>query len=270
MSAKKYVEIKDSRYNMLDAIRGLAIVSMILFHAAWDVVYVMGHQWDWYQGKQSFIWQQSICWTFILIAGFCIPLSKHLFRRGLLVSLAGALITVVTRFVVPEDRIIFGVLTFLGAAMLFMWIFRRLLAKIPPVFGILLNAVLFVGTRFINDGYLGIWDRALISLPDRLYYNSLYQTEPLRKILCYVPTALGFTNVGFWSTDYFSFFPWIFLFLIGFFLCNLMVRTGILEAGFFRWKVPLFSWIGRHSLIIYLLHQPVLYGLVIAAQYLGF
>ena len=61
--------------------------------------------------QSAYIWQQSICWTFILLSGFCIPFSRRLLRRGLEVFGAGALVMLVTNLVLPEDRVIFGVLT---------------------------------------------------------------------------------------------------------------------------------------------------------------
>lgn len=251
-----YVVIKSSRYHLLDGIRGLALVSMILFHGAWDAVYILGRNWTWYQGYQSYVWQQSICWTFIILSGFCMTFSKHPIRRGLLVFACGALITAVTMVAVPADRIIFGILTFLGAAMLLTGIFRKLLSKIPSWLGLLLSVVLFVLTRYINDGYIGLWSHEIQSMP-----NAMYQG--------WVASFFGFTDPSFWSTDYFSFFPWIFLFLVGFYLSRICKNSGFLDTAFFTLKIPFFSWFGRHSLIVYLLHQPILYAIVLIIQFLG-
>ena len=72
---------------------------------------------------------------------------------------------------------------------------------------------------------------------------------------------LGFPNPGFFSTDYFPLFPWFFLFLTGHFLHRLLEEKDLNQRLFSRGQVPVLNWMGRHSLIIYLLHQPVLYGL---------
>ncbi len=101
------------RYQVLDTIRGCALVSMILYHACWDLVYLFGMDWPWYHGFAAYVWQQSICWTFILLSGYCFALGRHQFRRGLTVFFCGALITAVTWTLMPENLVLFGVLTLL-------------------------------------------------------------------------------------------------------------------------------------------------------------
>ena len=59
--------MKYRRYQTLDTVRGCALVSMILYHASWDLVYMFGVNWPWYHGFAAHVWQQSICWTFIQI-----------------------------------------------------------------------------------------------------------------------------------------------------------------------------------------------------------
>ena len=65
------------RIASLDALRGLTLVSMIAYHACWDLVYLFHADWDWYRGTGAYIWQQSICWTFILLSGFCFSLGRR-------------------------------------------------------------------------------------------------------------------------------------------------------------------------------------------------
>ena len=105
------------RYALLDELRGLDLVSMMLYHGCWDLVNLFGIQADWYYGLPGHLWQQSICWVFILLSGFCVQLGHHTLRRGAQVFGAGALVTAVTLLFMPEDRVIFGVLTLLGSAM---------------------------------------------------------------------------------------------------------------------------------------------------------
>ena len=107
-----------SRYALLDELRGLDLVSMMLYHACWDMMFLFGIWMDWYIGWPGRLWQQSICWVFILLSGFCVPLGHRTLKRGAQVFAAGALVTVVTLVFMPEDRVVFGVLTFLGSAML--------------------------------------------------------------------------------------------------------------------------------------------------------
>ena len=59
-----------ARYALLDELRGLDLVSMMLYHGCWDLVNLFGIQADWYYGLPGHLWQQSICWVFILLSGF--------------------------------------------------------------------------------------------------------------------------------------------------------------------------------------------------------
>lgn len=234
------------RLHLIDSIRGITLVSMILYHACWDAVFLLGKNWKWYTGETGFVWQQSICWTFILLSGFCVPFShstKSLLRRGLLVSLCGMLVTAVTLIALPEDRVVFGVLTFLGAAMILMVPMRYI--RVPAWAGLVVSALLFVLTRRINEG--PGW------IPRQLYHG-------------YFATFLGFQDPYFFSTDYFSLFPWFFLFLCGYFLNLLLAGRGVLDRSVFRTRIRPFDFLGRHSLLIYLLHQPVLYAGVVVLQ----
>ena len=47
------------RYSLLDLIRGLALVSMMAYHASWDLVYLFGVDWPWYHSEGAFLWQQA-------------------------------------------------------------------------------------------------------------------------------------------------------------------------------------------------------------------
>ena len=102
------------RYQVLDAIRGCALISMILYHACWDLVYMFGMDWPWYHGFAARVWQQSICWTFIFLSGFCWPLGSRHLRRGLEVFCGGLAVTAATVLVMPANRVVFGVLTLLA------------------------------------------------------------------------------------------------------------------------------------------------------------
>ena len=106
------------RYALLDELRGLDLVSMMLFHVCWDLVFLFDVNMRWYAGTPGRLWQQTICWVFILLSGFCAPFGRHMLRRGTVVFGAGAVVTLATLVFMPEGRVIFGVLTFLGTAML--------------------------------------------------------------------------------------------------------------------------------------------------------
>ena len=109
------------RYALLDELRGLDLVSMILYHACWDMMFLFGIWMDWYAGMPGRLWQQTICWVFILLSGFCAPFGRHMLRRGVTVFAAGALVTAVTLVFMPGNRVIFGVLTFRGTTCTRRW-----------------------------------------------------------------------------------------------------------------------------------------------------
>lgn len=220
------------RYALLDELRGLDLVSMMLYHGCWDLVNLFGIQADWYYGLPGHLWQQSICWVFILLSGFCVQLGHHTLRRGAQVFGAGALVTAVTLLFMPEDRVVFGVLTLLGSAMLLTGLLEKPLRRIPPAAGFAISAVLFALTRNVSAGYLGFGSLRLW-LPQTLYVN-------------YATAYFGFYPWWFYSTDYFALLPWLFLFWAGYFLYGIVGRQ---RMGPLRRSVcPPLGWLGRHSL----------------------
>ena len=248
MNLKKFLQSKPAseRCCLLDMLRGVTVINMILFHAIWDLVYLFGMNWNWYSGQGAYIWQQGICWSFILLSGFCSGMSRHLFRRGLTVFGLGAGITLITALFMPENLILFGVLTLIGSCMLIMAGCRNILKKIPAPLGIIISFMLFAFTKHVNSRFLGIFSHELFSLPSGLYRN-------------YLTAYLGFPQKSFYSTDYFSLIPWLFLFLTGFFIYQASGQK-ILNI---KWKGIIFlNFIGRHALEIYALHQPVIYGIL--------
>lgn len=240
--------MKENRFQLLDTIRGVVLISMILYHATWNFVYIYGMDWKWYESKGAYVWQQSICWTFILLSGFCFSLGKRHIKSGSLVFGAGILVTLVTLIAMPQNRVVFGVLTCIGSCILIVTFMEKILRKIPAEAGGIISFLLFWLTKGVNQGYLGWENGVRINLPQEWYQN-------------YVSTYLGFPFRTFYSTDYFSLFPWLFLFLAGFYLYGIFKKHGWIKREFMKKEIPVFSFLGKHSLFIYLLHQPVIYGL---------
>lgn len=233
------------RYGILDTIRGITVISMVLYHMTWDLVYLYGMDWAWYQSCAAYLWQQSICWTFILLSGFCFSMGRKKLRRSLTVFSAGIVVMLVTAVFAPDSRVIFGVLTLLGSSMLIMTVLDRAAVRVRPDIGLILSILLFLVLRDVNDGYLGFEAWRMYELSQKYYQNL-------------ATTYLGFPYEAFFSTDYFSLFPWFFLFTTGYYLYQLMRKrksVGILEK--IKSVRPL-AFVGRHSLEIYLLHQPVI------------
>lgn len=148
----------------------------------------------------------------------------------------------------PADVVWFGVLTLLGSAMIITGLLEKWLEKVPPVAGLAGSFFLFYFTRHAADGYLqlGHW---LITPPGFLYAN-------------YFTAYLGFYPFGFFSTDYFPLIPWLFLFWAGFYLHHLAERTAQSLRPLCHSVCPPLGWLGRNSLMLYLLHQPVIYGVL--------
>ena len=237
-----------NRYFILDCLRGFALIHMILYHAIWDIVYVFNIDWKWYQSHGAYIWQQCICWTFILLSGFCFAFGKPKYKRGITVFLCGFAITFCTLIFMPENLVLFGILTLIGSCMLILTPCKNLLSKCNPYLGFGISFVLFVITRNVNDGMLGFESWKLLELPANLYQNMF-------------TAYLGFPNNSFYSTDYFGILPWIFLFLTGFFLNLICERSNLLKIFEPHVCKPL-EWLGQHSLQIYVVHQPIIYVLL--------
>lgn len=235
------------RYSLLDLIRGLALVSMMAYHASWDLVYLFGVDWPWYHSEGAFLWQQATCWTFILLSGFCAPMGRSRYKRGLTVFACGWIITLVMKLFMPATPNLFGILVFLGSAMMIVHALRGVLAKLPPLPGAWLSFLTFIGLRWINRGTIG-WGRLTLTLPEGLYRN-------------YFTAFLGFPHSGFRSTDYFALLPWLFLFLTGYFIYRLAEKKGWL-AHLPDLQLPVLNLLGRYSLYVYMAHQPVIYGIL--------
>lgn len=233
------------RYALFDALRGITMVSMVLYHFCYDLFVVEGLLPDWPFLPAAHWWQQSICCTFILLAGFCWHWGRaHDLRRGLLVNACGLLITLITWLIMPEQIILFGVLNFIGCAILLTIPAECLLRHIPTLPGMILAVLAFAFTRNIQWGTVGFFTWQC-TVPASLYTPVL--------------TVLGFPAPGFWSSDFFPLMPWLFLFWLGYFANRAFREWG----GSRKWaevSLPGFSRLGHHSLLVYMLHQPVCFA----------
>lgn len=246
--------MKRVRYSLLDTWRGMTLISMILYHGMFDLTSWYGNRAVWFREWPGYVWQQSICWTFILLSGFCWSLGKKPGRRGLLVFSCGWLVTAVTWVCTPDVKILFGILTFTGTAMLVMLPLKTWLDRIPPCFLLAGSAGLFFLTRNVNAGSWGFEKLVLGAVPKAWYQN--------------LATAfLGFPSPDFYSGDYFSFIPWFFLYLTGYALYQLVKEQEWIMKRL-QTKAGVLAWIGRHSLQVYLLHQPALMLVLTAAEQL--
>lgn len=236
------------RLHLLDALRGFTLINMMAYHGLWNLVYLFGIKADWYRGNAGYLWQQAICWTFLLLSGFCWSFSRNHLKRGLTVFGGGIIVSLVTLIAMPESRILFGVLTCLGSCMLLLIPAEKWLKNVPALLGLAVSLCLFLLLRNVPSGCLGFEGIVIAPLPERLYRNLL-------------TAYLGFPHRGFFSTDYFPLIPWFFLFVTGYFLFRCLEERGLNQRLFGKGQLPVLNWMGRHSLLLYLLHQPILYGL---------
>lgn len=72
------------RFWQIDALRGLALLNMLVYHAMYDWVYIFGHASGWYDiwSTHCHVWQQYICWSFILLLGYSFTLSRRRSRTA--------------------------------------------------------------------------------------------------------------------------------------------------------------------------------------------
>lgn len=236
--------MEGKRYLLVDGVRGFAVFHMVIFHFLYDVYMVYGENPGWYSLSYIHIWQQAICQTFIFTAGFVWQLGqKNNFRRGIFFHICGLAISFVTWRVVPSEAIWFGILNFMGCAVLFTIPLHKLVGKVPSLWGMAVCFSAFVVCKNMQRGYLGVGEICFLNLPQFLYRI---------KVL----TVFGFPYPGFVSSDYFPIFPWIFLFLTGYFFYKYFEEQEAWKEIASR-KIPLFSVIGKRTIWIYLAHQPM-------------
>lgn len=239
------MNIEKKRYTLIDILRSFAMIAMIFYHAVWDLVYIFDVDVPWFSSQSAAILQMSIRLSFIILSGFCWSMSRNNLKRGCIVYIASWIITIVTMLFMPNQYILFGVLSLIGSAMLFTLPLDSLFKKINPYIGILACSVLFILFKQIMNGYIGIGNIELLQIPSS-FYNS------------HIGAYLGFPDYAFQSTDYVPIFPWLFVFWIGYFIYQLFKKRDWLKHLKMVESKPL-EWIGRNSLLIYMVHQPIIY-----------
>lgn len=228
------------RYLFLDELRGFSLISMIVFHFCWNIDHLLHIELTWYHTTGAHIWQFSICAVFLLLAGLCIHFTRRLTRHIITLAICALSITAVTWFTGPHTLVVFGILHCMTLCFLCYLLLRPLLRHIPTVPGLLISLLLFCFTYAVPYRYLG-FPFLRIPLPNEWYAS-------------YWLSLLGLLSPDFYSSDYFPIFPNLFLFLAGYFLGCLRLPDWMQKSH----CRPL-AWLGQHSLIIYLLHQPILY-----------
>jgi len=233
------------RFWEVDFLRGIAIIMMIIYHSLWDFNYFYNSQINLFAGFWK-IFQIITASLFLLLVGISLTLSnkentkfKKYFRRGMKIFSFGLIITLITFITFPKNFIIFGILHLIGLSIILSYLFRNLkysnliIGLLSIIIGLLINNI------FIKFNWLLIF---------------------------------GLHSNNFQSLDYFPIFPWFGIILIGLFIGKLLYsknkRTFEIKENSNN-IIKFISYLGKKSLIIYLLHQILLYGLFYFFSYLS-
>lgn len=219
------------RIQIIDAIRGFCLVLMIFYHFFYDLVNFLGAP-SWILYNPVFdVLQPFFAGVFIAISGISSRFSRSNIRRGGLVLAVAATVTLVTWLM--NNIVLFGILHLLGVCMVFYGLTSKIWDRIPEKAAPIIYIALIAASIFLKN-QLNPVDT------DGLWF-------------------LGFYRASFYSSDYFPLLPWIFVFLLGTCLGKPIARKRLPER-FYTVSPPVFPAIGRKTLVIYILHQPVLYG----------
>ncbi len=240
------------RVGILDEVRGIAVISMVIYHLYFDLRYFYGIEMGGIVDTVFHWWQPLIAGTFIVVSGAACLYSSNNIRRGFLCFLVGMCFTFATAFLTPQAPITFGVLHLLGISMMLYGLIGRGIERLPSAAGIVLFALLYALCLNVPSGSLGFPGVFSFPLPDALYGAGLL-------------FPLGFPPADYAALDYFPLLPHFFLFLAGASLGQIF-KSGKAAKGLYMTRFSGLAWIGRHAMLIYILHQPVM----IAAQELIF
>ncbi|NOX71569.1 MAG: DUF1624 domain-containing protein [Candidatus Micrarchaeota archaeon] len=231
------------RFWEIDFLRGIAIVMMIVYHILFDMNYFDLMNID-LHSLPIFFFARSIPVIFIMVAGISFYISyerasgkmgkgellaKYI-KRGAWIFSWGLIITITSWIFVPEEFIVFGILHFIGISIILSY----------PLLGKDIDYLLLASASIILGAFLLPF--ASVNFPYLLW--------------------LGFVPKGFHTLDYFPIFPWIGFMFAGMHIGKTFYRDGKRQ---FRWKnapkdiiSTIICFLGRHSLLIYILHQLVI------------
>ena len=236
----------------LDVLRGVALILMLFMHFSWDMRYEFGVRAFSYLEKGWF-WSFGhpvIVVLFVGVSGICCTFSRSNIKRGLKLLAAALTLTLVTylitKFAGIECLILFNVLHVLTCGV-FLYALISFIEKKTNANPAAVNVIL---------GLIGLY--IVICGCDMHFMD-------------YAAHSLWFLPVGFAITgipsqaDYMPLFPWLGVFLLGCVIgrtCYKEKKTLFARGETMKAIARPVEFIGRHSLIIYLVHQPVVYGIL--------
>lgn len=232
-----------TRIVAVDVARGVAIIAMVAFHLIWDLgnFGYIDREFPYSAGVKLF--GHAIAITFLFIVGVSLVIArvrgagwKSFWRRLALITGAAALVSFSTYFVFPQAFVFFGILHCIALS--------SLLAA--PLLGWRWRTALLAA---IIAGVAPLAFREALFNPIWLSWIGLSTIAPL-------------------TNDYRPLLPWSGAVFAGVAAAQLWRERGMTPVGA-NLKRGALSWMGRHSLAIYLLHQPALFGLFTGLALLG-
>jgi len=175
--------------------------------------------------------------------------------RGARILGAAMCVSVVTCIIMPEMPIAFGILHLLGSCVLIYAATCRFINRIPAWLGISLCVLLLILTYYLPDKrYIGIGSFRL-ELPLELYANGDLM-------------IFGFLPPGKAYSDYFPLIPYIFPFFMGTFLGKYAANEKF-PKFMYKQRIKPLSTLGQNAFFVYLIHQPLAYGVYYLISYFG-
>lgn len=245
----------NTRFWEIDTLRGIAIVMMIIFHILFNLKYFEVLDIKLYSGPMFFFWF-PIPLIFLLLVGISMTLKNNRYRarsmkneqdlgkadgsavvhvtRGFQILFFAMLITAVTWFVVNDDVIIFGILHLIGLS---------IILSIP----------------FVKHKWFGFFTGILLIIIGLIFRSIRMDT--------YWFLVFGIRPRVFSTLDYFPLLPWMGVILIGIFLGNTLYanyeRQYTLPDMSKNPVVRILGFLGKHSLLIYMIHPPIIIAVFI-------
>lgn len=236
------------RICFLDELRGVAVILMILYHALYSMTFIFNIEAVYPVMRAVYPYEPVIPIIFITICGTVCSFSRNNLKRRIKIFLIAMAVTLVTYIAIPSQVIVWGILHFLGFSLIICPLIQKPLKKINCKTGALISIFLFILFYNVPKGYIGILPYPNIKLPSVLYES-------------YFMSFLGFPSESFESSDYFPIIPHIFLFIFGM-LAGEFISSHKLPDFMYGKNVPPLDFIGKHALIIYIVHQPLIIGMI--------
>ena len=227
------------RIGELDFLRGLSIVLMVFYHAGYDLAELCGIKSIFgipIAVEGAFLRMAVIIFAglFILLCGISSTLTRSNFRRGLKLAGIAILVTAASYVFNSAEAVLFGILHCLGISIL---LYNLALEKAKPWVCAAAGAVVFGLSLAVSLGMRNVPVRFDWLLP------------------------LGIISDTYSSFDYFPLLPWLGVFLIGTALGKSVYAS---KQSLFRrrWPGKFIHIAGRHTLLIYIIHQPIILAML--------